>query len=106
VPVQFQTGQNLVIFIPESPTIRRAMEGCTWDKRMCNQKSEKVKKKKINHFKCFENVGITTLLLLNLYNILIIRFTSVIKVSVFKGLVHPKMKIKSLITHTHAVPTP
>jgi len=25
---------------------------------------------------------------------------------VFKGLVHPKMKIKSLITHPHAVPTP
>jgi len=24
----------------------------------------------------------------------------------FKGLVHPKMKIKSLITHPHAVPTP
>jgi len=23
-----------------------------------------------------------------------------------KGLVHPKMKIKSLITHPHAVPTP
>jgi len=23
-----------------------------------------------------------------------------------KGMVHPKMKIKSLITHTHAVPTP
>jgi len=25
---------------------------------------------------------------------------------VVKGLVHPKMKIKSLITHPHAVPTP
>jgi len=24
----------------------------------------------------------------------------------FKGLVHPKLKIKSLITHPHAVPTP
>jgi len=24
----------------------------------------------------------------------------------FKGLVHPKMKIKSLIAHPHAVPTP
>jgi len=24
----------------------------------------------------------------------------------FKGLIHPKMKIKSLITHPHAVPTP
>jgi len=24
---------------------------------------------------------------------------------IFKGLVHPKMKIKSLITHPHAVPT-
>jgi len=24
----------------------------------------------------------------------------------FKGIVHPKMKIKSLITHPHAVPTP
>jgi len=23
-----------------------------------------------------------------------------------KGLVHPKMKIKSVITHPHAVPTP
>jgi len=23
-----------------------------------------------------------------------------------KGIVHPKMKIKSLITHPHAVPTP
>jgi len=26
--------------------------------------------------------------------------------STLKGLVHPKMKIKSLITHPHAVPTP
>jgi len=26
--------------------------------------------------------------------------------SSIKGLVHPKMKIKSLITHPHAVPTP
>jgi len=26
--------------------------------------------------------------------------------NVLKGLVHPKMKIKSLITHPHAVPTP
>jgi len=26
--------------------------------------------------------------------------------TLFKGLVHPKMKIKSLITHPHAVPTP
>jgi len=25
---------------------------------------------------------------------------------VVKGLVHPKMEIKSLITHPHAVPTP
>jgi len=25
--------------------------------------------------------------------------------TMFKGLVHPKMKIKSLITHPHAVPT-
>jgi len=30
----------------------------------------------------------------------------VIWTSSFKGLVHPKMKIKSLITHPHAVPTP
>jgi len=26
--------------------------------------------------------------------------------NLIKGLVHPKMKIKSLITHPHAVPTP
>jgi len=32
--------------------------------------------------------------------------TSYLQENEFKGLVHPKMKIKSLITHPHAVPTP
>jgi len=31
---------------------------------------------------------------------------SAVHVYLLKGLVHPKMKIKSLITHPHAVPTP
>jgi len=33
-------------------------------------------------------------------------FEDIMIVLIFKGLVHPKMKIKSLITHPHAVPTP
>jgi len=33
-------------------------------------------------------------------------FRSVLVSGLLKGLVHPKMKIKSLITHPHAVPTP
>jgi len=50
--------------------------------------------------------GFSTLTLLKLpvYNIVIL-MTLLDEVHVFKGLVHPKMKIKSLITHPHAVPT-
>jgi len=34
------------------------------------------------------------------------RFQEICGEKNIKGLVHPKMKIKSLITHPHAVPTP
>jgi len=36
---------------------------------------------------------------------LILKHIYIIRIKI-KGLVHPKMKIKSLITHPHAVPTP
>jgi len=34
------------------------------------------------------------------------RFIDILRFKIFEGLVHPKMKILSVFTHPHVVPTP